>query len=164
MEILEKAWLWITGLNWDWKWFAGFLVGAVTLIWRVGTGRRGRRRDEREKLSRALDLVDELIHSHTPNHMLSDLTSDVSRSSELLAEKSARQREIVRNMQGIALQLPAKKFKSVAQDIYAITRSLSWDEWRAIQLKIKLAGLINPQLVKDTKDEHALDDDDWDTE
>jgi len=175
MEMSENVWEWLTQINWDWKLvipLTVLLLGAMTLVWRILNAHRERKdRDsvrsedraatERQHLSGALKLVDELIHSQSPDHMLAGLSSDVPRSSKLLADKAERKQTIMRELEAVALQLPHDNYEEVAADLLCTAKSLGWDEWQAVQLRSKLARLINPKLIKNVKDNHALDDDEW---
>lgn len=161
-----ESWQWL--LSEDARITLAAIAGTVTLalviltyIWRVTGRRQDRKAAEKKNLSESLVLLDELIHSYTPDHMLSGLSSDVAHSSQLLASKSDRRHSILRELERTARQLPSRKYENVAQDLLAIVNSLDWNEWRAVKVKNKLARLINPTLANDAKDEHALNENDW---
>ena len=158
MEFLNQTFGWAA--SFEWLAIGGLTVAVLTLGWRLRSERRARIGMERERLSKALGLLDELIHSNTADGMLSGLTTP-ERSGEVMANKKDRQRQILRELEQIARQLPSKNYEGVAHDLLAIINGLNWDEDRAIKVKVKLARVLNPELAKEAKDEHALDDDKW---
>lgn len=105
--------------------------------------------------------MDELIHSHSADHMFSGLSSNVAKSTELLGGKAERKIIVRREMETIALRLRPNEEDTVAGKFLNLAKALTWDEWQALAVKNELARLLNPGLLSEFKDDHALDDEAW---